>query len=422
MIFIHPVRLVPQSLHLNCEICSRDRIEGDLFGARNQYDTIESESEVQGTMANTQDDNIIEDIQIGNQIGSGANASILEAKWEGLTVAIKDVRCILDEISGQESQRLREHFLSECRLSSCIRHPNIVRFLGVYYASGSGTKLPYIVMERLRCNLDELLMQHSVVPLEIKLHILHGISVGLRYLHTREPPVIHKDLTSENVLLSDGIEVKVTNLSTACLIPSHCYVRSSRSLDFLPVMDDPTNEITKEVNIFSFGCIMIHMFSHQWPSPSPALVNSNDPDEHQGIANSSSELDRRAQYIDKIPKAIDDVVVPLITSCLENLSGDRPTAEEVCDQLESLVVNRKCSLPDNLLDAQLVLEETQQQLKSQTAEMLQIKSELLTKRTKLEKQCCEVECLRLELSKLQLSSSLQFTNLQVWLFLNITNF
>ena len=365
-------------------------------------------------MANIQDDNIIEDIQIGSQIGRGANASILEAKWEGLTVTIKDVRNILDKTSGQESQRLREHFLCECRLSSHLCHPNIVRFLGVHYGSRSGTKLPYIVMERLRCNLGDLLMQHSVIPLEIKLHILHGIGLGLRYLHTRDPPIIHKDLTSENVLLSDGIEVKITNLSTACLIPSCYYVRSNRSLDFLPLIDNPENEITKEVNVFSFGCIMIHMFSHQWPTPSRAVVNSNDPDEHQGMADSSSELDRRAQYTDKVPKAVADVVVPLITSCLENLPVDRPNTEEVCDQLESLVVNRKCSLPDNLLDAQLVLQDTQQQLKSQTAELLQVKSEMLNKKTKLEKQCNEVESLRLELSKLQVSSSLQFTNLQVY--------
>ena len=373
-------------------------------------------------MANVQDDNIIEDIHIGSQIGRGANASILEAKWEGLTVAIKDVRSILDKTSGQESQRLREHFLSECRLSSRLRHPNIVRFLGVHYASRSDTKLPYIVMECLRCNLDDLLMQHSVIPLEIKLQILHGISLGLRYLHTRDPPIIHKDLTSENVLVSDGIEVKITNLSTACLTPSRYYVRSSRSLDFLPLMDSPENDITKEVNIFSFGCIMIHTFSHQWPTPSQAVINSNDPDEQQGIADSSSELDRRVQYTDKVSKVVEDVVVPLITSCLENLSVDRPTAEEVCDQLESLVVNRKCSLPDNLLDAQLVLQETQQQLKSQTAELLQVKSEVLNKKTKLEKQCSEVESLKLELSKLQVSSSLQFTNLQVWLFINKTKF
>ena len=360
-----------------------------------------------------QDDYIIkfEDVQITGQIGKGENAAILEAKWEGLTVAIKDVNNILDQTSGQELQKFREHLLSECKLSSRIRHPNVVRFLGVH--SPSGTKVPCIIMERLHCNLNDLLIQYSVIPLEIKLRILHGIGLGLRYLHTRDPPIIHMDLTSNNVLLSDAMEVKITNFCAARLIPSSCHVRTSHSVDFMPLFDSPSNEMTKEVDIFSFGCVMIHTFSHEWPTPLPALVSSNDPDEQQSIVDSSSELDRRAQYLDEVPKAVEEVVVPLITSCLENHPANRPTAEEVCDQLETLVVNRKCTLPDNLLEAHMVLKEAQQQIQSQAAELQQIKSELCNDKAKLQKQSTEVTALTLELSKLQVSSSHQFNNLQV---------
>jgi len=84
---------------------------------------------IQGLM---QGDYVIEKIQIGDQIGKGENARILTAVWEGLTVAVKEVHCIFmifDQTNRQEWQRLREHFLSECRLSSRISHPNIVRFL-----------------------------------------------------------------------------------------------------------------------------------------------------------------------------------------------------------------------------------------------------------------------------------------------------
>ena len=310
---------------------------------------------------------------------------------------------------------MREHLLTECRLSSRIRHPNIVRFLGVH--SSSGTKVPYIVMERLHCNLNDLLTQYSVIPLEIKLRVLHGIGLGLRYLHTRDPPIIHMDLTSKNVLLSDGMEVKISNLCTARLIPSWHHVRTTHSVDFMPYLDNPSNEIAKEVNIFSFGCVMIHTFSHQWPTASPAVVSSNDPDEQQSIADSSSELDRRAQYLDGVPKAVEEVAVPLIASCLENHPANRPTAEEVCDQLETLVVNRKCTLPDNLLEAHIVLKKAQQQIKGQAGELQQIKSELLNNKAKLQKQSTEVESLTLELSKLQVSSSHQFSNLQVTIFI-----
>ena len=359
----------------------------------------------------TSDDYVVDNIRIIGQFAKGENADILKAKWEGLTVAVKHVRGIFDQTSGQEYEKLKKHFLSECRLSSRIRHPSIVRFLGIHFTSS--TSIPYILIERLHCNLNELLDQHKVIPLEIKLRILYGIGLGLRYLHARDPPIIHKDLTSENILLSEGVEVKIADMCTARLAPSTQYTRTSRSLDFLPPMDGLADNVGKDVDMFSFGCVMIHTFSHQWPTPSQALINSNDPDEQQTIADSSSELDRRAQYINKVPDTIKDVMLPLITSCLENDPIDRPTAEEACDQLETLVVNRKCTLPDNLLEAHLVLQETRQKVERQTTELSEKDPELKNKTSqiqnltvKLQEVTLELRQLKLEKSQLQLFSDL----------------
>ena len=348
------------------------------------------------------EDNIIERIEIIDEIARGENATILKGKWEGLTVAIKDVRCV-NRSRGQELQKLKDHFLRECRLSSRIRHTNLVRFLGIHFPSDKD--IPYIVFERLHCNLNDLLEQHSAIPLEIKLRILHGIGLGLRYLHSRDPPIIHRDLTSENVLLSEGIEVKIAFPCTARLIPSNHYEWTNRSLDFLPPMQSSSNtDMVKEDDIFSFGCIMIHTFSHQWPTPSQALVASNDPDE-QVMADSSSELDRRAQYINRVPDVIKDVMVPLIASCLENDPVDRPTAEGVCDQLETLVVNRKCTLPDNLLEAHLVLQECQQTVEQQAVRLKEMDNKLSSNKSQLQSDAIKLQAADLELSQLKLETS-----------------
>ena len=192
----------------------------------------------------------------------------------------------------------------------------------------------------------------------------------------------------------------------ARFIPSNHYTRTNHSLDFLPRMCHSLNKMGKEVDVFSFGCIMIHVFSHQWPSPLQALVSSNDPDEKLYIPDSSSELDRRIQYIDKVPKTVEEVVIPLIKGCLENRPDNWPTTEEVCDQLRSLVANRKCTLPDNLLQAQLVLQKTQQQVESQTAELQRVKAELFDKNN-------EMVVLKEEMSKLKVLSEHPASNLQV---------
>ena len=82
-------------------------------------------------------DCLIDNIVIGNQIGRGANGRILEAKWEGIVVAVKEIHSVfMNEVSDREFQSFKTSFLRECEQSSRLRHPNIVRFFGIYHPRG----------------------------------------------------------------------------------------------------------------------------------------------------------------------------------------------------------------------------------------------------------------------------------------------
>jgi len=136
-------------------------------------------------------DCVIDNIRIGEQIGTGANGRILEAKWEGIVVAVKEIHYIfMNEVSDQEFQSFKKSFLRECVQSSRLRHPNIVRFFGIYRPPGA--RVPSLVMERLHCSLTRLLKNNPVVPLGTKLSIINDVALGLRYLHTHNPPIIHR--------------------------------------------------------------------------------------------------------------------------------------------------------------------------------------------------------------------------------------
>ena len=64
-------------------------------------------------------DCVIDNIRIGKQIGRGANGRILEAKWEGIIVAVKEIHSIfMNEISDREFQWFKKSFLRECEQSS----------------------------------------------------------------------------------------------------------------------------------------------------------------------------------------------------------------------------------------------------------------------------------------------------------------
>ena len=98
-------------------------------------------------------DCVIDNIRIGKQIGRGAHGRILEAKWEGLVVAVKEIHSIfMNDVSDREFQSFNASFLRECEQSSRLRHPNIVRFFGIYHAPGA--RAPSLVMERLHCSLQ----------------------------------------------------------------------------------------------------------------------------------------------------------------------------------------------------------------------------------------------------------------------------
>ena len=107
---------------------------------------------------------------------------------------------------------------------STINHPNIVRFLGV-----AGSRLPAMVMERLLTNLHDLLdperdtqlprdARKASLPLSLKCSILHNVASGLTYLHERSPPIIHRDLSARNILLTSGMVAKIVDLGVARIV------------------------------------------------------------------------------------------------------------------------------------------------------------------------------------------------------------
>ena len=304
-------------------------------------------------------DCVIDNIGIGKQIGRGANGKILEAKWEGIVVAVKEIHSIfMNEVSDREFQSFKRSFLRECEQSSRLRHPNIVRFLGIYHPPGA--RVPSLVMERLHCSLTSLLEDNPVVPIGTKHSIIKDVALGLRYLHTRNPPIIHRDLSSNNVLLSKGMEGKIGDLGTARLVDPRrqsSMTKAPGTVDFMSpeALADIHIHYGKELDVFSFGCVMLHTLAHQWPTPSQAVIINPDT----GLPIGRTEVGRRSQYFEEIDRSTSNVLIPLIESCLSNLPKNRPSIVRVCDQLEGQLVDRE-SVSTNELTVSALQQEVQQ--------------------------------------------------------------
>src|SRR3546814_11687709 len=82
-----------------------------------------------------------------------------------------------------------------------LRHPNVVAFYG-------GTKPPsaMIVSQLMHGSMFDLIHKSSEeVDTEVKLRILRDIACGAHYLHSRKPPIVHRDLSPVNVLVTGDI-------------------------------------------------------------------------------------------------------------------------------------------------------------------------------------------------------------------------
>ena len=340
-------------------------------------------------------DCVIDNIVIGNQIGRGANGRILEAKWEGIVVAVKEIHSIfMNEVSDREFQSFKTSFLRECEQSNRLRHPNIVRFFGIYHPPGA--RVPSLVMERLHCSLTSLLEENLVVPIGTKLSIIKDVALGLRYLHTRNPPIIHRDLSSNNVLLSKGMEGKIGDLGTARLVDPRRQSRMTKApgtVDFMPpeaLAEDVTNICYgRELDVFSFGCVMLHTLSHQWPTPSQAVIINPET----GLATSGrNEVERRSKYFEGMDRSRSDVLIPLIECCLSNLPKKRPSIVRVCDQLDGQLVDK-----ETVSTIEFTVSALQQALRQKDTEMQRKDAEIQSRDTEIQQKDNEIHHLTIAL-------------------------
>ena len=279
---------------------------------------------------------LCEIIDLNEEIGRGAYGVVRKVSVHGTICAAKNLHYLLINYADKEQfEIIQKNFLEECIKCSKLVHPNIVQFLGIHYPPSEDAKLPWLVMEKLDCSLTSFLANHtqSTASLNAKISIIHDISLGLRYLHARD--IIHRDLSSNNILLTKHLTAKIADLGVAKLINpdgTRSHTLAPGTQFFLPpeaMIARP--HYSKPVDVFSLGCVMIHLMTHEWPEPAPETQYN----ETLGKKAALSEVERRQVYLDCIvePRKLKE----LILLCLHDSSKLRPVIVEVCEEVENLL-------------------------------------------------------------------------------------
>ena len=273
-----------------------------------------------------------------DELGRGAYGIVYAVKYCQTICAAKQIHSILVEGTGQvKMQRTIESFMRECRQCSRLRHPNVIQFLGVYYPTGEGganrMRLPVMVMEMMADSLTSFVEKHEKIPVHIKYSIVHDVSLGLCYLHNHDPPIVHRDLSPNNVLLTAHHVAKISDLGVAKVIKADSrktMTKAPGTVDFMPPESLTNSPVYgPPMDVFSFAGIILHTFNQWWPSPTKNMKFG--PKTRKMTA--MSEVERRQQYLDKMIGEA-EVLRPLVKECLHCDPAVRPTIATVCERIQ----------------------------------------------------------------------------------------
>ena len=274
-----------------------------------------------------------------SQLGVGSYGAVYKAKCDQLPCAAKILHPVLFQTNDPGSQKILERFEQECGFLSSIRHPNIVQYLGV--CRDCDSRLPVLLMELLDSSLTKYLeTSNKPLPYHVQVDLCFDIALAIAYLHSNG--IIHRDLSGNNVLIVAGSRAKVTDFGMSKLVDASSRITRGTLTHcpgtevYMPpeaLREPPV--YTKNLDCFSFGVLVIQTLTRLYPNPGPRRREIPSPLSPMGIIEVPvAEFERRKEQIDTI--SLTHPLLPVATECLKYNQEDRPSAQQLCEQLATL--------------------------------------------------------------------------------------
>lgn len=244
-----------------------------------------------------------------------------EAKHYGKQCTAKQVHSNKENSDVLLKQEMRLYKLHE------LNHPHIVQLLHLLDMPES----PVLLMERMWMSLTDFLANKQ--SHHDKVSILRDVACGLQYIHEKD--IIHGDLTAESILLNESFKAKLGDFGKATLVQQSIVRYLPETLDHIPpeVFEPYSNaRYSTKVDVFSFGCVIIHTFTQEHP----------EPDIHKYVKISGvekykkhSEIERRSVCLNNFKSKVNSIkLLQIVSSCLQDDPDHRPTATSLLSLFE----------------------------------------------------------------------------------------
>ncbi|XP_065905825.1 uncharacterized protein [Dysidea avara] len=268
-----------------------------------------------------------------NVLRGGGYGTVYKVQYNGTFYAAKEMRHSGAISANNNAQNEQQIFQQECILHNKLRHVNVVEMLGICY-HGDDPHEPLLVMELLERSLSSLLVQYQTIPKFVKLSILQDISRGLQYLHTQNPPIVHCNIHGSNIFLTSNLTAKIGDADSFFdVVPPTLLARENE--DLLPpevLSDTPCYSLA--LDVFSFGCVVCHVMTQQWPKPRPTAEVLNQPIDRAFIL---LEVERRQCFVDQINE---DSLEQLVVACLDEKAQDRPAISVAYETITGIITDQ----------------------------------------------------------------------------------
>ncbi|KAJ0239694.1 Protein kinase superfamily protein [Hirschfeldia incana] len=261
-----------------------------------------------------------DELHIKERVGAGSFGTVHRAEWHGSDVAVKIL-----SIQDFHDDQFRE-FLREVAIMKRVRHPNLVLFMG---AVTDRTRLSIVTEYLPRGSLFRLIHRPASGELldhRRRLRMALDVAKGLNYLHCLNPPVVHWDLKSPNLLVDKNWTVKVCDFGLSrfkanTFIPSKSVAGTPEWMAPEFLRGEPTNE---KSDVYSFGVVLWELITLQqpWNGLSPAQVVG-------AVAFQNRRL--------IIPPNTSPVLVSLMEACWADEPAQRPAFGGIVDTLKKLL-------------------------------------------------------------------------------------
>ena len=296
-------------------------------------------------------------------LGSGSYGKVCKAKWGQLPCAAKLLHdSLIQYCFSYAGNRIVAKFQQECQFLSTIQHPNIVQYLAT--VTDSQSPWPALLMELMDESLTKFLGRSTgPLPYHSQLNICYDVALALSYLHSLRPnAIIHRDLSSNNVLLiGEGSRAKVTDFGMSKLVdmfskqppppgtvapqlltgaaslgtvPPQPMTQYPGTLVYMPP-EASVDNYTTMLDCFSFGVLTIQILTKNFPNPGPRIVHNTIWTVPINVVSIPiCEVDRRRNDIVLVDQS--HSLRPMALACLKDRDTERPTADQLCDNLASL--------------------------------------------------------------------------------------